>query len=123
MYTAEELLAHCDHGDAESGHRGHPQCHLCSKRFYDLDVLAAHQRDDHHLCFVCASRGDDDPPALYSNAQDLHEHFRRAHFLCKICKKLRSVAVFATQEGLDEHHARLHTGQKDTAAGGPRYRV
>lgn len=49
------------------------------------------------------------PVAQYfKNKADLHDHFRRKHFCCKICKKMREVAVYESQAELDAHMKRSH---------------
>lgn len=121
VYTPEELDEHNDKGDDDTGRCGHPECNMCRKRFFDNDVLASHQTDDHHVCFVCENLGAPEP-AFFSNTTDLHDHFRRAHFLCKTCKKLRVINVFGTSEDLAEHNSRRHSRGGSTSGGGVRYR-
>jgi hypothetical protein len=45
---------------------------------------------------------------FYKTQTDLHEHFRKEHYLCKLCKKIHVVAVFPTESELEAHIKRSH---------------
>lgn len=114
VYTAEELHKHEQCGDPSLGTKGHPLCTLCERRFYDNDKLILHMMDDHHQCFICKDRereghsSSGSSGSYFKNAHELQEHFKKAHFLCKQCKKLRVISVFDTELALSEHIQRSH---------------
>jgi hypothetical protein len=124
VYTSQQLQSHFQSGDAHLGTKGHPLCSLCGgdKRFYDQDQLQRHMIDDHHQCYLCrdneneedSSRGagatgaGEGPGSYFKNAHELQEHFKKCHFLCKQCRKLRVTSVFRTELALTEHIERSH---------------
>jgi hypothetical protein len=131
VYTAQELESHFQSGDAHLGTKGHPICTLCGdRRFYDQDQLQRHMIDDHHQCFLCKEKEEGESSIVmpfvggmardessgtggsgdsyFKNAHELQEHFKRCHFLCKQCRKLRVTSVFGTELALAEHIQRSH---------------
>jgi hypothetical protein len=135
VYSSSELVSHYQSGDRTLGTKGHPVCSLCEKRLYDQDKLVLHLMDEHHQCFICsqantasslllspvaaasatavdlATAADvaiETSGSYFKTSHELQDHFKKCHFLCKQCKRLRVVAVFGTEEELLEHVQRSH---------------
>jgi hypothetical protein len=58
VYGRAALDRHARQGDeagpmAESGFKGHPECHFCRKRFFGEGELYQHMHAGHEQCFVC----------------------------------------------------------------------
>ena len=53
VYKKDELQSHNEIGDVLSGTKGHPTCHLCNHRFYDIEVLYNHLNKTHCICCIC----------------------------------------------------------------------
>lgn len=57
-YSRQELALHRRVGDPDNvGHRGHPLCEYCDKRFLDKDELFRHLRKEHFFCHFCDADG------------------------------------------------------------------
>jgi transposase-like protein len=133
IYNSSELLFHYQSGDRHLGTNGHPRCQLCEKHFYDHDKLLLHLMDDHHQCFICCQEKEinsdshahaptpstphgmrtmsprmESSESYFKNSHELQEHFKKCHFLCKQCKRLRVVTVFETEEEMNDHVLRSH---------------
>lgn len=107
-YTRQELAQHRRVGDPDNvGHRGHPLCEYCDKRFLDKDELFRHLRKEHFFCHFCDADGANQ---FYGDYEALRDHFRQEHYLCEEgeCEKEQFTAVFRTEIDLRAHRASAH---------------
>lgn len=112
LLTHKQLLKHQIDGDGDdSGFRGHPECKHChGKRFYSIDELNVHIRDNHERCYIC----DQYTPKTadyYKNYDSLYSHFKRDHYVCTVplCVEKRFV-VFREELDLTAHMLKEHGG-------------
>ncbi|XP_053683245.1 E3 ubiquitin-protein ligase ZNF598 [Sabethes cyaneus] len=107
-YSRQDLAIHRRVGDPDNvGHRGHPLCEYCDKRFLDKDELFRHLRKEHFFCHFCDADGTN---YFYGDYDTLRDHFRQEHFLCEEgeCEQEQFTAVFRTEIDLRAHRASAH---------------
>ncbi|XP_058459012.1 E3 ubiquitin-protein ligase ZNF598 [Malaya genurostris] len=107
-YSRQDLAIHRRVGDPDNvGHRGHPLCEYCDKRFLDKDELFRHLRKEHFFCHFCDADGTN---YFYGDYETLREHFRHEHYLCEEgdCEQEQFTAVFRTEIDLRAHRASAH---------------
>ncbi|XP_062552765.1 E3 ubiquitin-protein ligase ZNF598 [Armigeres subalbatus] len=107
-YTRQDLALHRRVGDPDNvGHRGHPLCEYCDKRFLDKDELFRHLRKEHFFCHFCDADGTN---YFYGDYESLRDHFRQEHYLCEEgeCEQEQFTAVFRSEIDLRAHRASAH---------------
>ncbi|EDS34196.1 conserved hypothetical protein [Culex quinquefasciatus] len=107
-YSRQELALHRRVGDPDNvGHRGHPLCEYCDKRFLDKDELFRHLRKEHFFCHFCDADGANH---FYGDYDTLRDHFRQEHYLCEEgeCEQEQFTAVFRSEIDLRAHRASAH---------------
>ncbi|XP_058830095.1 E3 ubiquitin-protein ligase ZNF598 [Topomyia yanbarensis] len=107
-YSRQDLAIHRRIGDPDNvGHRGHPLCEYCDKRFLDKDELFRHLRKEHFFCHFCDADGTN---YFYGDYDTLRDHFRQEHYLCEEgdCEQEQFTAVFRTEIDLRAHRASAH---------------
>uniref|UniRef100_A0A7S4LDR0 RWD domain-containing protein n=2 Tax=Eutreptiella gymnastica TaxID=73025 RepID=A0A7S4LDR0_9EUGL len=122
LYTAKELEMHnklegrCSKDPPQF--RGHPECHFCQKRYYDVEALLQHLYADHLQCPLC-STGDQDPFLFYKDIRALADHCRGKHFLCEEegCPVPVVQRVFDTQLDLRTHRSHYHQSAQSSRKG------
>ncbi|KAI8088057.1 uncharacterized protein B0P05DRAFT_631374 [Gilbertella persicaria] len=113
LYTSAQLTQHHREGDKEfnkedeTGFSGHPECSFCNMRFYGLDELFIHCRDQHEQCFICVRQGK--RHEYYANYANLEEHFKSDHYLCLYPPCLeKKFVVFESTIDLKAHEIEEH---------------
>lgn len=107
-YSRQDLALHRRVGDPDNvGHRGHPLCEYCDKRFLDKDELFRHLRKEHYFCHFCDADGANH---FYGDYESLRDHFRQEHYLCEEgeCEQEQFTAVFRSDLDLRAHRATAH---------------
>lgn len=107
-YSRQDLAIHRRVGDPDNvGHRGHPLCEYCDKRFLDKDELFRHLRKEHFFCHFCDADGAN---YFYGDYDSLRDHFRQEHYLCEEgdCEQEQFTAVFRSEIDLRAHRASAH---------------
>ncbi|XP_065084383.1 E3 ubiquitin-protein ligase ZNF598 isoform X2 [Ochlerotatus camptorhynchus] len=107
-YSRQDLAIHRRIGDPDNvGHRGHPLCEYCDKRFLDKDELFRHLRKEHFFCHFCDADGTN---YFYGDYESLRDHFRQEHYLCEEgdCEQEQFTVVFRSEIDLRAHRASAH---------------
>ena len=108
-YNVDSLRRHIKQGEPKTSHRGHPNCDLCHRTFFNADEMLQHMSREHYHCHLCG-RSDSAFSMYFLEYDDLRLHFKSNHFLCERgnCRHEQFTSAFENRIDYQMHIVQVH---------------